>query len=339
MTYQRDRSSWRRAASTAAASPPIARAPCARWSSGCRCVPVPGGLGDWFGRSFLGRRAPRSTRPACAPTRRCSRSTNPAAWCWTMSVSPAGCWQATIRWPRARPRACGWPPPTGPHPWPWRALMMTTSIHSRFARRHPAHGRPVRQVQHLHQRLPGRPGHRPVPRPEVCRPAGAALPRPRLALARPFARLLLGLRRLHAGLPARRQGHGDQHRGQGRAAQAAIPREPARSASGGATRYSVTTRSWARSAARCAARQRGHGLRAGADPHGKDLRHRSPRARSRLSTSEIPRLVLRPAPACEGAGAARRAEGGLLPRLRDPALRARRSARPSSPSWSTTASR
>ena len=69
------------------------------------------------------------------------------------------------------------------------------------------------------------------------------------AVARPIAGLLLGLRRLHAGLPARRQRDGDQHAGQGRAAEPAVSREPAEPARGGAIPHSATTRCWARSAA------------------------------------------------------------------------------------------
>ena len=77
-------------------------------------------------------------------------------------------------------------------------------------RRHARLARPLRQVHDLRDRVPVLERHAAVPRAEVRRPAGRALPYGR-ARARRFARLLLGLRHLHAGLPARREDRRDQH--------------------------------------------------------------------------------------------------------------------------------
>ena len=77
--------------------------------------------------------------------------------------------------------------------------------------------RPLRQVHDLRDVLPGLERHAAVPGPEVRRAAGRALPRRRRAVARRLARLLLGLRRLHAGLPAGRPHRRDQHAGAGEA--------------------------------------------------------------------------------------------------------------------------
>ena len=75
--------------------------------------------------------------------------------------------------------------------------------------------RPLRQVHDLRDVLPGLERHAAVPGAEVRRPAGRALPRRRRAVARRLARLLLGLRDLHAGLPAGRPHRRDQHAGAG----------------------------------------------------------------------------------------------------------------------------
>ena len=56
-------------------------------------------------------------------------------------------------------------------------------------------------------------GHAAVPGPEVRGPAGRALPRAGRAVGRRVAGLLLGLRDLHAGLPAGRAHRRDQHAG------------------------------------------------------------------------------------------------------------------------------
>ena len=171
------------------------------------------------------------------------------------------------------------------------------TLHPNVTRRHPPHRRPVRQVQHLHQRVPGGARHRPVPGAEVRRSAGAAVPRSRLALARPLAGLLLGLRRLHAGVPARRQGDGDQHRGQGRAAHTAVSRESVQPEV--VAQHGVRLQRGARPGGRLgrAPGQRGDGVPAGAHPDGEDGRHRPRCALPNLPLQEIPRLVLRPAPA------------------------------------------
>ena len=71
-------------------------------------------------------------------------------------------------------------------------------------------------MQRVHDGLPGRPGHRPLPGSQVRRPAGSARPPrdpPRTGhraavsrcLAGPDGRLLLGLRNVHDGLSGRRE--------------------------------------------------------------------------------------------------------------------------------------
>ena len=65
----------------------------------------------------------------------------------------------------------------------------------------------------LRDRLPGLQRHAALRGTEVHRAAGRALPRGRRALGRDVGRLLLGLRHLHAGLPAGREDRRDQRAG------------------------------------------------------------------------------------------------------------------------------
>ena len=79
-----------------------------------------------------------------------------------------------------------------------RIAICRTDRPSSVERTHAMHtnvlalGRPlagrVHQVQHLHQLLPGFGGHRPLPRPQIRRAAGAALSRERPAACRPIIR-------------------------------------------------------------------------------------------------------------------------------------------------------
>ena len=92
--------------------------------------------------------------------------------------------------------------------------------------------------------------HPAVPGAEVRRAAGRALPRRRRAVRRRVGRLLLGLRDLHAGLPAGRAHRRDQHAGarapQGDAGRSAA-RPPPRAAdarSGGSARPSRRSPNW-----------------------------------------------------------------------------------------------
>ncbi len=73
--------------------------------------------------------------------------------------------------------------------------------------------RPLRQVHDLRDRLPGLERHAAVPRAEVRRPAGRALPGARRAGGRVVGRLLLGLRDLHPGVPAGGEDRADQRPG------------------------------------------------------------------------------------------------------------------------------
>ncbi len=169
--------------------------------------------------------------------------------------------------------------------------------------------------------MSGGAGHGSVPRPEICRAAGAALPRSRPAVARSLAGLLLGLRRVHAGVSAWRQGDGDQHGGQSRAAHATVSGESAQSEV--VAQYGVRLQRGVGPGGRHGgtARQRGDGVQAGADADGEDARHRPSRALPDVPLQQVPRLVFRPASARERAVPTQCAEGGLLPRLRDATLR------------------
>ncbi len=77
----------------------------------------------------------------------------------------------------------------------------------------------------------------------------------------------------------------------------AVARESARPATGGATGCSAATRCSARWAAGSRRSRTGDGVPAGADADGKDGRHRPGRAVPHLPLHQVPRLVLRPAPA------------------------------------------
>ena len=121
-----------------------------------------------------------------------------------------------------------------------RRAMTIAEIWSRAAAAEMPVRRPERrrvpEVQRMHDGLPGGPGHRPVPRPEIRRAAGAALPPRHAARAGPAAqpsvsprptsvgRLLLGLRHVHDRLPGRREDRRDEQPGPGRPAAGHRPR-------------------------------------------------------------------------------------------------------------------
>ncbi len=103
-------SSWRPAASTAAASPATTTGCCAKR---CSDLPVAGASEAWAigsSRSFLGQQL--ATDPRGRRARQRGRmqpvDVDGRVLDWRTSASPAGCWPAVTRWPKARPKACGW---------------------------------------------------------------------------------------------------------------------------------------------------------------------------------------------------------------------------------------
>ena len=158
--------------------------------------------------------------------------------------------------------------------------------------------------------MPGLERHAAVPRAEVRRPAGRALPRRRRAVGRLVGRLLLGLRDLLAGLPAGREDRRDQRPG-ARQAQAPEghpaarpdhhPPDVARARGHAGRRRSPTCRSIcgrrgssARSCSGSTATRRRRGSPAGASRAGRaSTPVPRPAARSSTSTAAAPSTTSR----------------------------------------------
>ena len=191
--------------------------------------------------------------------------------------------------------------------------------------------------------MSGGAGHGSVSRPEICRATGAALPRSRPAVARSLAGLLLGLRRVHAGVSARRQGDGDQHGGQGRAAHATVSGESAQSEV--VAQHGVRLQRGVGPSRRHGgtAGERGDGVQAGADADGEDARHRPSRTLPDLPLQQVPRVVLQDPSAsrAEHVATGRTRHGPKSPTSTAARRNTTRwkSGKRSSRCWSTTASR
>ena len=142
-------------------------------------VAAPGSMATCTGRTAfpLNRRGSRRRRAAAHWSRRGGRLRT-CAW---LGVRWPGCaiWRSAaatgLRSPaRCTPRGPSRMPSADEVPRPRRRRELHRRRRSATRLLH----RPLHQVQCLHHGLPGRAGDRPVPRPQVCRPAGPAIPRP-----------------------------------------------------------------------------------------------------------------------------------------------------------------
>ena len=151
-------------------------------SSSTRAGGAREGLGLPLADGRLGRGALHAALPSTTrSTRSASRSTTA---CAPSSLPPRGACTRTCSWLRRdacgargrgrRSRATGsaWPPATAPRRSSWRR----SGNDRRALRRHARLARPLRQVHDLRDRVPVLQRHAAVPRAEVRRPAGRALP-------------------------------------------------------------------------------------------------------------------------------------------------------------------
>ena len=148
---------------------------------------------------------------------------------------------------------------------------------------HPRLARPLRQVHDLRDVLSGLPGHTALPRAQVRRTPGGAVSR-RGTVGGRIGRLLLGLRHLHAGLPAGREDRGDQFARAREALGAA--RHPASQPDDRPTDGDRTPRDSGRAAGQLGAPQ-SRGSRTGAERH----RHPSRRADAELRRQDVSATV------------------------------------------------